>query len=83
MLVDVKSSAGWRTLGLPGELLRTLLRHREQHAAEREHAGSEWHESDSIFTQQNGQPLDPRRDLDEWKELLTEAGEGVRGAALL
>lgn len=56
------------------------MKRREQQAAERERAGSEWHESDFIFTQPNGQPLDPRRDLDEWKSLLTEAG--VREARL-
>lgn len=45
-----------------------------QQATERELAGSEWQEGGWIFTQPNGKPLDPRRDLDEWKELLAEAG---------
>jgi integrase len=38
-------------------------------------ARGEW-----MFTQPNGKPLDPRRDLDEWKALLEEAG--VREARL-
>jgi integrase len=33
-----------------------------------------------MFTQPDGKPLDPRRDLSEWKDLLREAG--VRDARL-
>ncbi|MGW0891774.1 tyrosine-type recombinase/integrase [Saccharopolyspora sp. NPDC002578] len=80
VLVELKSSAGRRSIGLPDELFGMLLRHEEQQQAECELAGSEWHEGGFIFAQPNGKPLDPRRDLDEWKELLTEAG--VREARL-
>ncbi|MCA1194888.1 tyrosine-type recombinase/integrase [Saccharopolyspora sp. 6V] len=80
VLVELKSSAGRRSIGLPDELFDMLLRHEEQQQAERELAGNEWHEGGFMFTQPNGKPLDPRRDLDEWKELLTEAG--VREARL-
>jgi len=78
--VDVKSRAGRRTFVLPDELFELLMRHKERQAAEREHAGTEWHEGDWIFTQPNGKPLDPRADYNEWKELLDEAG--VREARL-
>ncbi|MEU3272536.1 tyrosine-type recombinase/integrase [Saccharomonospora sp. NPDC006951] len=78
--VDVKSRAGRRGIVLPDRLYELILNHEEQQAKEREIAGSEWHEGGWMFTQPNGKPLDPRRDLDEWKELLEEAG--VREARL-
>jgi integrase len=78
--VDVKSSAGRRGIVLPNRLYDLLMTHEEQQAKEREHAGSEWHGGEWMFTQPNGKPLDPRRDLDEWKALLEEAG--VREARL-
>ncbi|MDQ7805831.1 tyrosine-type recombinase/integrase [Amycolatopsis sp. A133] len=56
------------------------MTHEERQAKEREHAGFEWHAGEWMFTQPNGKPLDPRRDLDEWKTLLEEAG--VREARL-
>lgn len=78
--VDVKSRAGRRTIPVPNELLELITRHRKVQAAERERAANEWEEGGWMFTQPNGKPLDPRRDLDEWKAVLTEAG--VREARL-
>jgi integrase len=78
--VDVKSKAGRREIGLPDELFALLAEHRKAQDQEREHAGSEWHEGGWMFTQPNGKPIDPRRDLAEWKEILNEAG--VREARL-
>lgn len=78
--VDVKSSAGRRGITLPDRLYELLMQHKEVQAKEREHAGTEWHEGEWMFTQPNGKPLDPRRDLDEWKALLDSAG--VREARL-
>ena len=49
--------------------------HQDRPARCREDPGST-----SAPDQPSGKPLDPRRDLDEWKELLTEAG--VREARL-
>ncbi|MDR7304715.1 tyrosine-type recombinase/integrase, partial [Haloactinomyces albus] len=72
--VDVKSRAGRRLIGLPDQLFELLQRHRDQQEAERQHAGSEWHDSGRIFTQPNGKALDPRRDYAEWHALLAEAG---------
>ncbi|RKT84853.1 Phage integrase, N-terminal SAM-like domain [Saccharopolyspora antimicrobica] len=78
--VDVKSKAGRRTVTLPDELFELILRHEKAQAAEREHAGTEWHDGEWMFTQPNGKPMDPRKDLDDWKEILSEAG--VREARL-
>jgi integrase len=77
---DVKSLAGRRGIALPGPLYQLLIEHRAAQAAEREHAGTVWEEGGWMFTQPNGRPLDPRRDYDEWQDLLAEAG--VREARL-
>jgi integrase len=78
--VELKSKAGRREIGLPDELVELLAEHREVQDQEREHAGSEWHEGGWMFTQPDGKPIDPRRDLAEWKAILVEAG--VREARL-
>jgi integrase len=78
--VEVKSHAGRRGLALPDQLFKLIIEHRELQAREREHAGTEWHDSGWMFAQPNGQPIDPRRDYFAWKALLKEAG--VRDARL-
>ena len=72
--VDVKSRAGKRTVGLPGPLLDALKAHKVAQDAERELARDLWREGDWVFTQPTGRPIDPRRDHDEWKQLLQDAG---------
>jgi len=78
--VPVKSRAGRRGFALPDELFELLMQHEQVQRAEREQAGDRWHAGDWMFTQPNGKPLDPRRDYDEWKAVLAEAG--VRDARL-
>lgn len=78
--VDVKSRAGRRGVRLPDQLFELLMAHEKAQAAERELAGNVWHESDFMFTQPNGKPIDPRADHNEWKGLLADAG--VRDARL-
>ncbi|WIX87174.1 hypothetical protein [Amycolatopsis sp. DG1A-15b] len=65
--VDVKLSAGRRGIVPPDRLYDLLMTHEERQGKEREHAGSEWHGGEWMFTQPNGKPLGPRRDLDERK----------------
>jgi integrase len=72
--VEVKSRAGRRSFAVPDELYALLLKHEELQQREREHAGSEWQKGSWIFTQPNGRPIDPRRDRDEWRSVLAEAG---------
>ncbi len=36
--------------------------------------GDEWEDSDLVFCQWNGRPLDPRRDWQEWAGILKAAG---------
>lgn len=78
--VDVKSRAGRRGVRLPDQLFNLLMEHEKAQAADRELAGDLWFESDFMFTQPNGKPIDPRSDHNEWKALLADAG--VRDARL-
>lgn len=77
---EVKSRAGRRGIVLPVELYELLTLHRTEQARERQHAGTEWHDGGWMFAQPTGRPLDPRRDLADWKALLEDAG--VRDARL-
>jgi integrase len=54
-------------------LFALIAEHRLAQDAEREHAGTEWHEGGWMFAQADGKPIDPRRDHREWKLLLLEA----------
>jgi integrase len=36
-------------------------------------AGSEWHDSDLVFTRPDGQPVDKKTDYDQWCRLLKKA----------
>jgi integrase len=71
---DTKSKAGKRGIGLPGELIGLLKRHRAAQAVERETAANLWHEGGWVFTTETGAPLNPRTDYSEWKRLLKLAG---------
>jgi integrase len=77
---DVKSDAGRRGIVLPDQPAALLEEHRAAQEREHEHAGTEWHDDGWMFTQENGRPIDPRQDYEEWKQLLKDAG--VREARL-
>ena len=78
--VEVKSEAGRRIVSVPKPLLEWLNRHREQQNSERITAANLWQDSGWMFTQPTGKPIDPRRDYQEWRDLLTAAA--VRPARL-
>ncbi|GAA1092141.1 site-specific integrase [Kitasatospora arboriphila] len=71
---DTKSKAGKRTIGLPDELVGLLKRHRAEQDRERAAAGGQWHPGEWVFASEDGRPLIPRTDWDEWKRLLKAAG---------
>ena len=85
-----KSKKGIRTLVLPEPLRLALRAHRSAQAAERLYAGELWVGSPPrgalhtgsgwVFASPMGKPIDPRRDWQEWKQLLRAAG--VRDARL-
>jgi integrase len=73
MVVETKSRSGRRAIGLPAPLVDLLRKHRIAQDAERELAGSVWHDGGWVFAQPNGKPTDPRADHAAWKALLTDA----------
>lgn len=73
VFVQPKSRAGRRTIALPGPLRDALRAHRTAQLAERMAAGSQWHDLDLVFCQENGRPIDPRSDHRGWRSLLTDA----------
>lgn len=73
-LVLVRPKDGERILPLPKELVAGLKAHRTAQKRARLEAGSFWTEHDLVFCQADGNPIDPRRDWGEWKQLLAAAG---------
>jgi integrase len=63
---------------LPRELLPALKAHRDAQYLRSLTADKEWEESDLVFTQWNGRPVDPRRDWAEWQAILADAGMSRR-----
>ncbi len=77
---DTKSRAGRRTVGLPGELVTLLQKHRDEQDQERENSRQLWTDGGWVFATRTGGPLNPNTDYREWKHLIHEAG--VRDARL-
>lgn len=66
-----------RTTVLPPQLVAILRAHRRRQREMRLALGSEWKGSplgDLVFTNPDGSAIDPRRDWQHWKDLLTRAG---------
>jgi site-specific recombinase XerD len=63
-----------KTVPLPAELVGFLRAHRAEQARERLAAGDMWEDSDLVFCQPNGRPIDPRADWQEWAHILKSAG---------
>jgi len=76
VLSEPKSKSGKRTIALPDQVVAWLRVHRAAQVAERLHAGELWNPAEPgwIFASEVGKPLDPRRDLIRWKELLRATG---------
>lgn len=82
MEVEVKSRAGRRGIVLPDQLYALLMDHRAAQDLERERAADLWTDEGWMFAQPTGRPVDPRRDMAEWKALLADAGCGTRGCTM-
>lgn len=63
-----------RQITMPAELVDAMRRQHDAQAAEREQAGSAWQDLDLVFARPDGSAIDPRRDWEEWKELIAAAG---------
>lgn len=70
----MKSRAGKRIIGLPGQLIALLRKHREEQDAERAAARQLWQDDGWVFATPAGGPLNPNTDYHEWKKLLEAAG---------
>jgi len=70
----VKSKAGRRAIGLPPQLVALLHAHQVEQERERADARQLWRDEGWVFTNQTGQPINPRTDSNEWKRLLRDAG---------
>jgi integrase len=77
---ETKSRAGRRSIGLPPQLVDLLREHQAEQDRERTAARQLWHDGGWLFTDPTGNPLNPRTDTQNWKDLLTAAG--VRDARL-
>jgi integrase len=63
-----------RTIALPAELTDLLREQKKWQNTERTAARELWTDLDLVFARPDGQPIDPRHDWTEWKDLLAEAG---------
>ena len=79
-IVDTKSRAGRRVVGVPKTLMRALIAHRAAQKEERKAAANLWQDGDWVFAQPTGKAIDPRADYEEWRHLLKAAD--VRAARL-
>jgi integrase len=66
-------------VALPTSLVAALREHRTRQSAERLRAGSMWQDYGLVFCQEDGGPIDPRRDWSEWQDILTAAGVRAAG----
>ena len=62
-----------RSRAEPAQLVAALRVHRSEQVTERTRAGSAWTDHGLVFTQPNGNPIDPRQDWAAWKTLLRVA----------
>lgn len=69
----MKSRAGQRPIGVPGELMELLRLHKEEQDRERKRARDLWTEKGYVFTSPTGEPLNPNTDFHKWKDLLKAA----------
>jgi integrase len=71
---STKGGDGRRTVQLGAETLKLLKDHRKRQLQERIKAGSLWQDSNFIFTQENGLPLDPSTPYQLFKRIAKKLG---------
>jgi integrase len=67
---------------LPPTLVRELKAHRAAQRQARLVAGQLWRDHDLVFCLDDGGPIDPRADLEDWHDILTRAGFKTAGTHL-
>jgi integrase len=73
-LVRTKTVRSRRVIPMPASVASGLRRRHVLQAADRELLGSDWHESDLVFTTQLGTPVHPRNDYRSFQRLIETAG---------
>jgi integrase len=63
-----------KTVALPPELIAVLRAQRRAQARERMAAANVWEDHDLVWCQENGRPVDPRADWQQWSDILAGAG---------
>jgi integrase len=63
-----------KTVPIPAEVCEALRAHRSAQFEQRMLAADEWADHDLVFARWDGSPVDPRRDWQEWGEILAAAG---------
>jgi integrase len=66
-------------VAMPASTIEELREHRVRQTAERLRAGSMWRDHGLVFCQEDGSPIDPRADWQQWRDILTEAGVKATG----
>lgn len=81
VLVPVKTRTSQAPLPLPAPVAEILRKRRSEQKRDRIQAGERWKPwtvggvaADLVFTSDTGRPVDPRRDYDDWADLLEAAG---------
>jgi integrase len=69
-----KTAGRRRGLGLPQAAVDALKRHRAMQAADRLKAGSDWQDSDLVFTRRDGGPLSQNDVRNRFRAVLKKAG---------
>lgn len=83
VLTPVKTRTSQAPLPLPDPIADILKRRRAEQRRERIQNAADWapfthggQPADLVFTQPTGRPIDPRRDYNDWADLLAAAGVG-------
>jgi integrase len=73
-LVPTKTERSQRVIPMPPAVATALRRRQTLQAADRDLLGSEWQESDLVFTTQLGTPIHPRNDYRSFQSLIRRGG---------
>jgi integrase len=74
VLREVNKEKKRKTVPVPAEVCEALREHRSAQFEQRMLAAGEWTDHDLVFTRWSGTPVDPRRDWQEWGDILKAAG---------
>jgi len=74
LLVPPKTNKSRRTLVMPSLIVGALREHEKRQVAERIWAGSKWKNSDLVFANRTGGPVQARRVIEEFHSALRDAG---------